>query len=69
MLPWDGRDHYLAGIYRTDLAERIEALVAAGERSMRALADTVVTQRVVVPLHRELANVNSPADVAQQTLQ
>jgi molybdopterin-guanine dinucleotide biosynthesis protein A len=32
---WDGRDHYLAGIYRR-LAERIDALVAAGERSMHA---------------------------------
>ena len=49
VLPWDGRDHYLAGIYRTDLADRIDALVAAGERSMRALAETVVTQRVVLP--------------------
>ena len=68
VLPWDGRDHYLAGIYRTDLADRIEALVSAGERSMRALADTVVTQRVVVPFNRELANVNSPDDLNQQIL-
>jgi len=68
VLPWDGRDHYLAGIYRTDLADRIEALVSAGERSMRALADTVVTQRVVVPLNRELANANSPDDLNQQIL-
>ena len=30
VLPWDGRDHYLAGIYRTALAERIDELVAAG---------------------------------------
>ncbi len=68
VLPWDGRDHYLAGIYRTDLAGRIEALVSAGERSMRALADTVLTQRVVVPFNRELANVNSPDDLNQQIL-
>jgi len=66
VLPWDGRDHYLAGIYRTDLADRVDALVSAGERSMRALAETVVTQRVVVPFQRELANINSPADLAQQ---
>ena len=66
VLPWDGRDHYLAGIYRTDLAGHIDALVAAGDRSMRALADTVVTQRIVIPASRALANVNSPADLTQQ---
>jgi molybdopterin-guanine dinucleotide biosynthesis protein A len=66
VLPWDGRDHYLAGIYRTDLADHIDALVAAGERSMRALAETVVTQRVVIPAGPVLANVNSPADLPQQ---
>lgn len=67
VLPWDGRDHYLAGIYRTDLAGHIDALVAAGERSMRALAETVLTQRVVLPPTRALTNANSPADLAQQT--
>lgn len=66
VLPWDGRDHYLAGIYRTDLAEHIDRLVAAGERSMRALAETVVTQRVVLPRTRALANVNSLADLNEQ---
>ena len=66
VLPWDGRDHYLAGIYRTDLADHIDALVSAGDRSMRALADTVVTQRIVIPESRSLANVNSPTDLAQQ---
>jgi molybdopterin-guanine dinucleotide biosynthesis protein A len=66
VLPWDGRDHYLAGVYRTDLADHIDALVAKGERSMRALAETVVTQRIVIPASRVLANVNSPADLAQQ---
>ena len=49
VLPWDGRDHYLAGVYRTELADRVDALVAAGERSMRALVDTVDTQRIVMP--------------------
>jgi molybdenum cofactor guanylyltransferase len=66
VLPWDGRDHYLAGIYRTDLADHIDTLVASGERSMRALAETVVTQRVVLPHTRALANVNSLADLKQQ---
>lgn len=63
VLPWDGRDHYLAGVYRTDLASRADALVAAGERSMRALVDVVDTQRVVMPEQRSLANVNAPADL------
>ena len=62
VLPWDGRDHYLAGIYRTGLADLIEALVAAGERSMRALAGAVVTHRVVLPPGPVLANLNRPMD-------
>lgn len=66
VLPWDGRDHYLAGIYRTDLASHVDALVATGQRSMRALAQTVVTQRVVIAHTPALANVNSAADLAQQ---
>jgi molybdenum cofactor guanylyltransferase len=64
VLPWDGRDHYLAGIYRTSLADRVDALVAAGERSMRALVDTVDTQRIVMPEQRSLTNVNTAADLA-----
>lgn len=64
VLPWDGRDHYLAGIYRTSLADRVDGLVAAGERSMRALVDTVDTQRLVMPEQRSLTNVNSAADLA-----
>lgn len=63
VLPWDGRDHYLAGVYRTDLADRIEALIASGERRMRALADTVLTQRVVLPPTKALTNLNGPVDV------
>jgi len=62
VLPWDGRDHYLAGIFSTALADQIDALVSAGQRSMRALADTVVTQRVVLPPGRALTNLNSGAD-------
>ncbi|TLH66233.1 molybdenum cofactor guanylyltransferase [Mycolicibacterium aubagnense] len=62
VLPWDGRDHYLAGIYRTALATRADELVARGRRSMRALVDTADTQRVVMDRQRALVNVNSPAD-------
>jgi molybdopterin-guanine dinucleotide biosynthesis protein A len=64
VLPWDGRDHYLAGVYRTDLASRADELVAAGERSMRALVNAVDTQRVVMPEQRSLVNVNAPADMS-----
>ena len=63
VLPWDGRDHYLAGVYRTGLASEAEALVAAGRRSMRALTDAVVTQRVVLGPTRALVNLNTEADV------
>ena len=63
VLPWDGRDHYLAGIYRTSLAGRIAELVAAGERSMRALVDTVDTQRIVMDQQRSLTNVNTADDL------
>ncbi len=64
VLPWDGRDHYLAGVYRTDLADRVDGLVAAGERSMRALVDTVDTQRIVMPTQRALTNMNTTADLS-----
>ncbi len=64
VLPWDGRDHYLAGIYRTALTQRISGLVAAGERSMRALAESVDTQRIVMDAQqRALTNVNTAADL------
>ncbi|HET7664688.1 MAG TPA: molybdenum cofactor guanylyltransferase [Mycobacterium sp.] len=63
VLPWDGRDHYLAGIYRTSLADRVDALIAAGERSMRALVDSVDTQRIVMPEQPALTNVKSAADL------
>ena len=64
VLPWDGRDHYLAGVYRTDLAARAEALVAAGERSMRALIDVADTQRLVLAeQQQDLTNVNEPTDL------
>jgi molybdopterin-guanine dinucleotide biosynthesis protein A len=64
VLPWDGRDHFLAGVYRTSLVDRIADLVAAGERSMTALANSVETQRIVVADGRALTNVNSANDLA-----
>jgi molybdenum cofactor guanylyltransferase len=63
VLPWDGQDHYLAAVYRTDLAERAATLVAAGGRSMRALVDVSDTQRVVLPDSRALTNVNTDAEL------
>ena len=67
VLPWDGRDHYLAGVYRTRLADPAAHLVAAGERSMRALVDGaggVDTHRLVLDQQRALTNVNTAADLA-----
>jgi molybdenum cofactor guanylyltransferase len=63
VLPWDGRDHFLAAVYRTDLADRAAALVAAGERKMSALTDVSDTQRIVTSDSRPLTNVNSEADL------
>ena len=63
VLPWDGRDHFLAGVYRTSLAQRAAELVAAGERSMRALVTASDTQRMVMSEQRSLTNVNTPTDV------
>ncbi|MGQ9407787.1 molybdenum cofactor guanylyltransferase [Mycolicibacterium gilvum] len=63
VLPWDGRDHYLAGIYRTALHTVVSDLVQAGARSMRAFVDRVDTQRIVLPEQPALANVNTVADL------
>ncbi|HUO38268.1 MAG TPA: molybdenum cofactor guanylyltransferase, partial [Mycobacterium sp.] len=63
VLPWDGRDHYLAALYRTSLAPHIDALVAAGERSMAALVNHVDAQRIVVADPRPLTNVNTASDL------
>ena len=65
VLPWDGRSHYLAGIYRTSLHERISELVEAGERSMRALVESVDTQRVVMPEQASLTNVNTAEELRE----
>jgi len=63
VLPSDGRDHYLAALYRTTLTERVDVLVAAGERSMRALVCVVDVQRMVVPDSKWLTNANSITDL------
>jgi len=51
------------GSTATGLADRADALVAAGERSMRALVDVADTQRVVMSEQRALTNVNTVADL------
>jgi len=66
VLPWDGQDHFLAAVYRTDLADRADALVAAGERKMRALVDVSDTQRIVTSDSRPLTNVNTDAELRAQ---
>jgi molybdopterin-guanine dinucleotide biosynthesis protein A len=48
VLPWDGSNHYLAAVYRTELAGQVDDLVAAGERNLPALIDLVDSQRVVI---------------------
>ncbi len=63
VLPWDGRDHYLAGVYRTVLADRVDDLVATGARSMRDLTDRVTTHRVEVVASPLLTNLNRPTDL------
>jgi molybdenum cofactor guanylyltransferase len=46
--PWDGSNHYLAAVYRTELASVVDDLVAAGERGILALIARVDSQRVVI---------------------
>jgi len=53
-------------VYRTDLADRIDRLVAAGERRMSALIDASDAQQIVLSDSRVLTNVNTTADL--QTL-
>lgn len=64
VLPWDGRDHYLAAVYRTALADRADELVAEGQRSMSALVNVVNAQRVVTSRSIPLTNVNSATDLS-----
>ncbi|WP_343576917.1 molybdenum cofactor guanylyltransferase [Mycobacterium sp.] len=48
VLPWDGTNHYLAAVYRTELAAVVDDLVAAGELNIPALIARVDSQRVVI---------------------
>jgi molybdenum cofactor guanylyltransferase len=59
VLPWDGTNHYLAAIYRTELASLVDDLVAAGERSVSALITRADTQRVVIAGSHSLADATS----------
>lgn len=63
VMPWDGRSHYLAAVYRTDLADRIDKLVAAGARRMSALIDASDSQQIVLADTGVLTNVNTEADL------
>jgi molybdenum cofactor guanylyltransferase len=63
VLPWDGHDHYLAAVYRTGLADRADALVAAGQRKMSALVDASDAQRIVTTDSRALTNLNTESDL------
>jgi molybdopterin-guanine dinucleotide biosynthesis protein A len=63
VMPWDGRSHYLAAVYRTDLADRIDALVAGGARRMSALIDASDSQQIVMSDSVALTNVNTEADL------
>lgn len=56
VLPWDGSNHYLAAVYRTELARQIDDLLAAGERNLPALIDRVDSQRVVISGSRPAAD-------------
>jgi molybdopterin-guanine dinucleotide biosynthesis protein A len=60
-----GRGQYVCARYSAELLERAARLVAAGERSLRALAATVAADRLVeltdVPADA-LADVDTPAD-------
>lgn len=64
VLPRAGRDQYLAGVYRTELAATVDAVVAAGERRVGALAEMVDVGRVALADAAPLANLNSPDDIA-----
>ncbi|HZC89092.1 MAG TPA: molybdenum cofactor guanylyltransferase [Mycobacterium sp.] len=57
VLPWDGGNHYLAAVYRTELTTTVDALVAAGERNLPALVDRVDSQRIVISESRPPADV------------
>lgn len=64
VLPHADRDHYLAGVYRTTLADTVDSLVASGERRVGALIDVADVRRIMLADASPLANLNSPDDLA-----
>lgn len=57
------RDHPMAGVYRTRVADTLEGLVDAGELRMGAAIDAVHTRRVSVSDENWLTNVDAPEDL------
>jgi molybdopterin-guanine dinucleotide biosynthesis protein A len=60
----EGRDHYLAAVYDTDLCDTIDELTSTGERRLGSLFENVGAQRISVSNPKWVANVNTEADLA-----
>lgn len=62
----DGRIHPLAGIYRTTLLPRVEALMEAGNYRLRSLLDSAAVHYYTLDAHfsAQLGNINTPRDYA-----
>ncbi len=58
-----GRDHPMAGIYRTRVVPQLQQLLESGEQRMLAALDAIVTHRVGVSDSRWLTNVDAPEDL------
>ncbi|GAA4661164.1 molybdenum cofactor guanylyltransferase [Gordonia humi] len=57
------RDHPMAGVYRTRVAETLQALVDGGELRMTAAVEALDTRRVSVTDENWLTNVDAPEDL------
>ena len=68
--PHDGeRWHPLSGVYRTNLCDRVDAMLATGERSLQALLESCNTRRVSLEELRDvddallsIAGCNTPEE-------
>ncbi|MFM9376404.1 molybdenum cofactor guanylyltransferase [Gordonia sp. VNK21] len=58
-----GRDHPMAGIYRTRVMPTLLGLIADGELRMLSAVDAIVTHRVGISNPRWLTNVDAPEDL------
>ncbi|AUH69343.1 MULTISPECIES: molybdenum cofactor guanylyltransferase [Gordonia] len=58
-----GRDHPMAGVYRTRSAQQLADLVEKGELRMGAALDALVTRRIGVSDPDWLTNVDAPEDL------